>query len=415
MGFRRLRVAIVARSVHPLHGVGGLERSVYDLARFLARSDVEVTLITAPPRDGRSADEIHPGLRAVYVPYRTFPLAGRRGTTVIDRSTAYPIFGLRAGRAALDLVRSGSVDIVHGFGASVLGYARRRHEHAVPLVLNPQGLEEFGATDPSRARLKRAAYLPLRKAVLACAGAADRIIATDRALQPAVENHLRVPADRVCVIPNGVDLESLDSLARPEDGARVRANAGIAPDEALILSVGRIEKNKGFHILVDALAAIRLHGGPAAVQKWRWVLLGDGPYRHAVERQIDQAGIRERAILAGRVDDKTLHSWYEAAALFVHPTLYEGSSLVTLEVMAHRKAVVATRAGGLPDKVKPGINGWLVEPGKADALAAVLSGALGNLSQLPPMGAAGRAIVEAEFDWPILARKHLELYGGLLA
>jgi glycosyltransferase involved in cell wall biosynthesis len=88
---------------------------------------------------------------------------------------------------------------------------------------------------------------------------------------------------------------------------------------------------------------------------------------------------------------------------------------VTLEVMAHRKAVVATLAGGLPDKVKPGINGWLVEPGKADALAAVLSGALGNLSQLAPMGRSGRAIVEAEFDWPILARKHLELYGGLLA
>jgi glycogen synthase len=217
------------------------------------------------------------------------------------------------------------------------------------------------------------------------------------------------------VIPNGVDLESLDSLATGEDGARVRANAGIAPDEAILLSVGRIERNKGFHILVDALAAIRLHGGPAAVQKWKWVLVGDGPHRHAVERQIDQAGIRDRTILAGRVDDKTLHSWYEAAALFVHPTLYEGSSLVTLEVMAHRKAVVATLAGGLPDKVKPGINGWLVEPGKADALAAVLSGALGNLSQLPPMGRSSRAIVEAEFDWPILARKHLELYGGLLA
>ncbi len=47
----------------------------------------------------------------------------------------------------------------------------------------------------------------------------------------------------------------------------------------------------------------------------------------------------------------------------VHPTLYEGSSLVTLEAMAHRRAVVAANAGGLPDKVKPGVNGWLVEPG----------------------------------------------------
>ena len=51
---------------------------------------------------------------------------------------------------------------------------------AAPLVLNPQGLEEFGATDPSRRRLKRAGYLPLRRAVLACARAADRVIATDR-------------------------------------------------------------------------------------------------------------------------------------------------------------------------------------------------------------------------------------------
>ena len=77
-------------------------------------------------------------------------------------------------------MRDGGVDIVHGFGASVLGYARRRQPSAAPLVLNPQGLEEFGATDPSRAPIKRAAYFPLRRAVLACARAADCVIATDR-------------------------------------------------------------------------------------------------------------------------------------------------------------------------------------------------------------------------------------------
>jgi glycosyltransferase involved in cell wall biosynthesis len=297
----------------------------------------------------------------------------------------------------------------------VLGYARRRHEHAVPLVLNPQGLEEFGATDPSRARLKRAAYLPLRKAVRACAKAADRVIATDRALRPVVESHLRVPSERVRVIPNGVDLQSIDALATADGGATIRSKAGIATDEAVLLSVGRIEKNKGFHVLADALGAVRLHGGPAAVQKWKWVLVGDGPYRQSVERRIDEAGIRDRTLLPGRVDDRTLHAWYETTALFVHPTLYEGSSLVTLEVMAHRKAVLCTMAGGLPDKVKPGVNGWLVQPGKVDALAAALSGALANLSQLPPMGLSGRAIVEKEFDWPILARKHLDMYAELLS
>ncbi|HEY3886781.1 MAG TPA: glycosyltransferase family 4 protein, partial [Vicinamibacterales bacterium] len=165
-----LSVVVTARSVFPLHGYGGLERHVYDLVRALAERDVRVTLVTRPPTATEAWDPaaIHRGVTVEFVPYRTFPLAGRRGTTVIDRSTAYPLFGIRAGRRALDLVRAGRADVVHGLGASVLGYARSRPARPAPLVLNPQGLEEFGATDASRARLKRAAYLPLRRAVLTC-------------------------------------------------------------------------------------------------------------------------------------------------------------------------------------------------------------------------------------------------------
>src|SRR5579862_1276981 len=123
-----MKIALVARSVYPLHGYGGLERHVYDLARALIERDVRVTLITRPPSDAQpwDASAIHPDLHAEFVPYHTFPLAGRRGTTVIDRSTAYPIFGARAGRRAAELVQAGEADIVHGLGASVLGYARLR-------------------------------------------------------------------------------------------------------------------------------------------------------------------------------------------------------------------------------------------------------------------------------------------------
>ncbi len=121
-----LRVAVVARSVFPLHGLGGLERHVYDLVRYLADAGVETTLITRTPKVPQDAEVIHRGSRCGTVAYRTFPGAGRRGTTVIDRSTAYPLFGLRAGRLAWELVRDGKIDLVHGLGASVLGYARRR-------------------------------------------------------------------------------------------------------------------------------------------------------------------------------------------------------------------------------------------------------------------------------------------------
>ena len=142
--------------------------------------------------------------------------------------------------------------------------------------------------------------------------------------------------------------------------------------------------------------------------------MGEGPYRSRIEQGIRDAQLGDRVLMTGRVDEVTLHAWYEAANLFVHPTLYEGSSLVTLEVMAHRRAVIATEAGGLPDKVRPGVNGWLVPPGRADALAAAISGALAARNELPAMGLAGRRIVENEFAWPILARMHVQMYRQLL-
>jgi glycogen(starch) synthase len=409
-----LRVAITARSVFPIHGPGGLERSVYDLARHLARNGVQVTLITRPASGPIEAGAVHSDIDLEFVPYLTFPFAGRRGTTVLDRSTAYPLFGIRAGALAARLVEQGRVDIVHGFGASVLGYARRRGRLGAPLVLNPQGLEEFGATNPSRARLKRLAYLPLQRAVIACATAADAVIATDRSLEPAVRAHLGVPEAKIATIPNALDLEEVDSLAGPADGARIRHAAGLTDDQLVLLSVGRLEENKGFHLLAQALAALREHSGRLAHGRWRWVVVGAGPFRPSLEALIRNLQLAPHVLLAGKVPDAELHAWYEGANLFVHPTLYEGSSLVTLEAMAHRRACVVTDAGGLPDKVRSGVNGWIVPAGEPAMLAAAISGALEEPARLVPMGLSGRAVVERDFSWRAAARQTIRLYERLL-
>ncbi len=165
---------------------------------------------------------------------------------MIDRSTAYPLFGLRAGGVASNLVRGQKIDIVHGLGASVLGYARKRARSSAPLVFNPQGMEEFGATNPRRAILKRAGYLPLRRAVLACARAADRVIATDRSIAPIVREHLRVPDDRIRIIPNALALPHARSACHAIGWRPGTAGGGIGPDEVVLLSAGRLEENKGF-------------------------------------------------------------------------------------------------------------------------------------------------------------------------
>jgi glycogen synthase len=455
---RAPRIALLARSVHPLHGVGGLERHVYDLVRHLIAQGAHVTLITKPPlsysvgpslsplsgADGQgeagSIDDasiaaaerfgvLREAFRLIAVPYVTFPGAGRRGTTVVDRSTAYPLFGWRAGRVAVKLSRRGDVDIVHALGASGLGYAlaRQRHEPTRPFVFNPQGLEEFGATDPRRARLKRAAYAPLQVAVRACAKAADVVIATDRALVPTVLKHLPIEASRVEVVPNAIDLTTIDRGRHhaASIAATLRARFGIDRDVPVILSVGRLEENKGFHVAARALGELlrRESARPKtastlaalATSNWRWVLVGDGPYRPEIERAAAEEGLGSRMIVAGRASDDELHAWYETAALFMHPTLYEGSSLVTLEAMAHERAVIATRAGGLPDKVHPGVNGWLVEPDRADLLTDALIDALRrDRADLARFGRAGRDLVEREFAWPVVAARMMDIYHNLL-
>jgi glycosyltransferase involved in cell wall biosynthesis len=145
------------------------------------------------------------------------------------------------------------------------------------------------------------------------------------------------------------------------------------------------------------------------------VIAGDGPYRQRLARAIDEAGIAPFVHWIGRPPDPSLHGWYEAADLFVHPTLYEGSSLVTLEAMAHRRPVVATRAGGLPDKIEPGISGWLVPSGDAPAMAAAIEDAVSHREAWPAMGAAGRAHVERTFDWPVVERAMRGVYEDVLA
>ena len=425
---RPLRVAIVARSVHPLHGVGGLERHVYDLLHHLARRGLAITLITKPATTPGALgaqgdvsalfDAGAPGRIALRtVPYVTFPGAGRRGTTVIDRATAYPVFGWRAGRVAAEMVRDGTVDIVHALGASGLGYAlvHPGPESRAPFVFNPQGLEEFGGTHPGFAQLKRLAYTPLQVAVRRCARAADAILATDHALVAPVRTHLAVDPARVHVVPNAVDLATIDRdrAFAADTAAMLRGRLGLAAGERVLLSVGRLEENKGFHVLASALAAVGASAARGA--GWRWVLVGDGPYRPRIAGAIDAAGLTSRVHLAGRVAERELAGWYAASDVFVHPTLYEGSSLVTLEAMAHGKAVVATRAGGLPDKVRPGETGWLVEPGDASALAASLTAALGEPDDtLARMGAAGRRLVEQAFAWPVVAAQLEALYADLL-
>ena len=412
---RPLSVAVVARAVMPIHGVGGLERSVHDLVRHLAARGVDVTLIVPPAGHVQryGADPFaSPRVRLRHVPYLTFPFANRRGTTILDRSSSYPLYGLRSGWLAKRLALAGEIDLVHSFGAAGLGAALGYLP--VPLVLNPQGLEEFGATGRAMPRLKQIGYAPLRSAVRRVAARADAIIATDVSLEQTVVRHLQPRAGQMHTIPNGIDLMTPGAIAGPAEGRLMRQRHGIAAGELVFLSAGRLEFNKGFDLLPPAFARAAGIGSTLSAAGWRWVIVGAGPFRAEIERQIAIHRLESHVLFTGRVPEADLHGWYEAASVFVHPTRYEGSSLVTLEAMAHRQPVISTVAGGLPDKVHPNDNGWLVEPEDVNGLAAAIADAAANPMRLVAMGLRSREIVERGFAWTVLVERYLELYEELI-
>ena len=213
------------------------------------------------------------------------------------------------------------------------------------------------------------------------------------------------------VLPNGLDLPALRA-ATPADPRHVVQGAlpRLGDAEPLFLSVGRLEGYKG---VLDILAALRrLHEAQALPPSWAFVIVGDGP----LTAEVDAAArpMRPHVHRAGRVSDALLHALYECADVFVHATRYEGSSLVTLEAMAHARAVVATRAGGIPDKVVPGSTGWLVDPGDVPGLAQALGESALDAGRRARYGKAGLALLGERFLWPVIARRTIALYEELL-
>jgi len=415
---------MLARVVFPFHGFGGIERHVFHLVTHLARLGPRMTLYVQPPTtdSGATAGEIGPsssivspaalpGVEKVIFLRYDYTSPYLRPNSIVGRQLNYPWYSWQLGRVAAAAARRHAYDIVHAQGLCALGYGwiRRRDPllAQLPFIANPHGLEEYRTPDWR----KWLAYAPFRALYSYGTRCADRAIATDACTQGDLPRYLGVDPQRMVVIPSAIDVD--ECLAWTSDAVRASMRARLQLDRAdlVFLSVSRLERNKGYHILAEALAKLR--GRLPA--RWHWLLVGEGKERPALEAQTRALGLAEHVTFVGKLTDTELHSLYEEIDLVVHPTLYEGSSLVTLEGMIHRKPVVASAAGGIPDKIFDGRNGCLVRPGDADDLAAQIVRALDARALWPAWGEESVRIVRTTFDWPVVARRTLEEYWCMLA
>ncbi len=409
-----MRVGLLARGVHPLHEPGGMERAVYHLATQLNRLGHSTTLFTRP----RLHDRPFPG-EVVEIPYERWRVGGHG--SVLDRTLNYRRFAERVGAAVAERVRAGRLDVLDAQGMVALGYLRLRKLDAAlraPVVLNPQGMEEHKTRG-----LKRLALRSLRRWSLETARLADRIVSTDDVLTPEIPRYLGVDPRKVVLIRNGVDLDEIEAVT-PRDADEIVAGRlpTLGTARPVLLSVGRLERYKGFGDVLEAL--LGLHDQGQLPPGWAWVILGDGPLKRELVERIAAADARghgaqgpvsPHVYFAGWVRElPLLHAFYARADVFVHATRYEGSSIVTIEAMAHRLPVVATRAGGIPDKVEHGRNGLLVEPRDVTGLAAGIARLARDAALRAEMGAVSRVRVEERFNWARIVLDSVRLYQDLV-
>jgi sugar transferase (PEP-CTERM/EpsH1 system associated) len=233
-----------------------------------------------------------------------------------------------------------------------------------------------------------------------------RYVALSHHLEEYLERQVGVPSNRVSQIYNGVDTECF----RP---AQVRSRiAGCPfgePGDFLAGWVGRMDPVKDLPNLLHGFA--RATRRPAS--RMRLVLVGDGPMRPAVERLVEQLGLRDRVWLAGERAD--VAEVMRGLDCFVLPSLGEGISNTILEAMASRLAVIATRVGGNPELIEPGMTGLLVPPGDSDALAEALIRYSTDRAMARRHAKAARRVAQSRFSLARMVADYCSLYETALA
>jgi phosphatidylinositol alpha-1,6-mannosyltransferase len=208
------------------------------------------------------------------------------------------------------------------------------------------------------------------------------------------------PASRVRVVPLGTD----PAHFRPGvDPRPARATYGLAGGPWL-LTVARLEWHKGIDTTIRALPAVR-----AAVPGARYAVAGVGPRRAELERLVRELGLGDAVRFLGAVPDADLPGVYAAADLYVgasrrHELLVEGFGISLVEASACGMAVVGGRSGGVPDAMRDGETGLLVDPDDPAAVAAGITTLLRDPERRGRMGTAGRRAVESYYNWDRVAR-----------
>jgi glycosyltransferase involved in cell wall biosynthesis len=217
------------------------------------------------------------------------------------------------------------------------------------------------------------------------------------------------PREKFTVVRLGIELdERVGTNGSEAQGAETRRVLGIPPDRFVVGWIGRMTGVKRIDDVLLAVRRLREQGVDAVL-----CMVGDGPDRETAEQRAHELGIVRDSLFLGYQDE--VASYYATFDALILPSANEGTPVSAIEALAGGRPVVATRVGGVPDVVRDGVDGFLVEPGDIDAMADRLARLAGDPKLRRRMGEAGRASVRERYSVERLLDNVDRLYRELLA
>jgi len=292
------------------------------------------------------------------------------------------------------IVRERRIDIVHAHDhkTDALTWALARVDPIIPLS-TAHGFA-------GRSRNERF-YYAVEKRLLA---RFPHVIAVSQKIKAELVRTGSKP-DRITVINNGIDHRAF--RRSPDAGRQVRQGLDLAPEAPVIGAVGRLEDEKRFDLLIDAIHRLRRKHARATL-----IIVGEGSLRPVLEQKIAALDLGQAVRLVGhRPDIGALHSAFD---VFVQSSEREGTPNCVLEAMALETPIVATAAGGTGELVTDGVEGLLVPIHDVPALEAALDQALTDRAAAAARVAAARSKVETDLSFDRRMRRVEEVYVSLM-
>ncbi len=376
---------------YPPMTVGGLSRHAYDLSRFLVQEGWEVHVVTTAI-EGSPANEVMEGVQVhrVTVPK---PDGGEFIHWVFALNLAMINY------CTEQLLEDYDFALLHAHDWLVYDAAKTlKDKSRLPLVATIHATEH-GRNGGIHTDLQKRIHHVEWKLTYE----ARRVIVCSTYMKQEVEEIFQLPADKIDMIPNGVDPKQLafhhETMGREKFAL---------PHEKMVLFLGRLVREKGAQVLLEAIPEI-LTTNPDA----KFIFTGEGPMKAELMARATQLGVVQKTLFTGFVSDQDRNLLLGSAAAAVFPSLYEPFGIVALEAMAAGAPVVVSDVGGLFDIVHHEENGLTAYHGDAHSFAVQISRMLLDEEFAHRMAKVAKSEID-RYDWSRIALETISVYERVL-